>query len=76
MALASYLHKYFWDIDASQATPKKHPEYYIERLLELGNTKAIGWAKRVYGVDKIIKVARKSRRLSQKSRTYWLLVLK
>lgn len=73
MALASYIKKYFWEIDAKKAQPKAHPEYYIKRILELGDKKAFLWLKKVFGEEKIRKVARKTR-LSAKAKTYWRLV--
>lgn len=67
--------KYFWDINPQKARPKSYPEYYIKRILELGDKKALNWLKRVFGKKKIQKVARKVR-LSPKSANYWGLFSK
>jgi len=72
MALPSNIKKYFWDIDPKKAAPKKHPEYYIKRILEYGDLKAYSWLKRVYGLKKIERVAKKSN-LSSKSSNFWRL---
>jgi len=74
MPLASYVRKYFWEIDPEKAVPKRYPEYYITRILEYGDEKAFTWLKIVYGKKKIKSVVRKGK-LSLKSQTYWRLVL-
>lgn len=74
MALASYVRKYFWDIDPRTAKPKSHPEYYIKRILELGDRQAFEWLKQVFGLELIKKVVKKSR-LSPKAKNYWKLTL-
>lgn len=74
MPLAPYIQKYFWDIDPQKAAPKSHPEYYIERILELGDERAVSWLKTVYGTKKIKSLVATGR-LSAKSRNYWKLVL-
>jgi hypothetical protein len=74
MAIAQYVQKYFWDIDPRQASPKSYPEFYILRILEMGDQKSVNWLKTVYGKKKIKAVVAHSR-LSAKSRNYWKLVL-
>jgi len=74
MSLAPHIQKYFWDIDPQKASPKSHPEYYIQRILELGDERAVAWLKLVYGKKKIKSLVNTSR-LSAKSRNYWKLVL-
>ncbi len=70
MPIAPKVKKYFWDIDPKKATPKSHPDYYIKRILETGDSKAYDWLKRVFGVKQIAKTARKAH-LSSKSKNYW-----
>jgi hypothetical protein len=74
MAIAKYVQKYFWDINPQKASPKSHPEYYIERILEFGDQKAVDWLKFVYGKKKMKLVVKKGR-LSPRSQNYWKLVL-
>jgi hypothetical protein len=74
MPISEHIQKYFWDINPKKAAPKSHPEYYIQRILELGDEQAFEWAKRVYGKEKIKTVAKRVR-LSEKSRNYWKTVL-
>jgi hypothetical protein len=73
MAIASYMQKYFWDIDPKTANPKSHPAYYIKRILEMGDKKAFGWAKRVFGTKKVVKVSNRAK-LSSKSKNFWKLI--
>lgn len=72
--LVNYVQKYFWDIDPKKAEPKSHPEYYIKRILELGDKKAFLWLKIVFGKKRIKSVVRKNK-LSTKSQNYWKLTL-
>lgn len=74
MSIVSYVQKYFWDIDPRKAQPKKHPEYYIRRILELGNKSSFNWLKIVFGKNKIKSVIKKNN-LSSKSQDYWKLSL-
>jgi hypothetical protein len=74
MSLPSYLYKYFWDIDPKKAQPKSHPEYYIKRILELGDRKAWNWLKRTFSLNKIHQVQSKAR-LSPKAKSFWQLYL-
>ncbi|MEK7558759.1 MAG: hypothetical protein AAB521_00465 [Patescibacteria group bacterium] len=74
MPIASYIQKYFWDIDPKKASPRSHPEYYIKRILELGDKKSIFWLKTVFGKKKIKQVVSKNR-LSPKSKNYWKISL-
>lgn len=73
MAIAKQMQKYFWDINPRKAHPKSHPEYYVKRILELGDKKAFLWLKRVFGIQKISKFAKKST-MSPKSKNFWNMV--
>lgn len=75
MPIHSSLRKYFWDINPKKARPKSHPEYYIKRVLELGDQQALSWLKRTFGKKKIRQIAQKAK-LSPKSANYWKLLFK
>lgn len=70
MPIPSYIGKYFWDINPKTASPKKHPEYYIKRILELGDRKAFNWAKLVFGKERIKRTV-KMAKISSRARNYW-----
>jgi hypothetical protein len=72
--IPEYLRPYFWDTDISSFDPQSYPEYTIERILELGDSKAVGWLQGHFSEDQIKKVIRTNRRLSPKSANYWALV--
>lgn len=74
MPISTYVQKYFWDINPNKASPKSHPEYYIKRILELGDKKAFSWLKIVFGKKRIKSVVKKTS-LSPKSQNYWKLTL-
>lgn len=74
MLIPPSVRKYFWDIDTKYAQPKRHPDYYIKRILELGDGKAFRWLGTVFGENTIKRVA-KNARLSPKSKNYWKLNL-
>ena len=70
MSLDTNIRRYFWDIDPDNADPKKHPKYYVSRILEFGNKKAINWLFRMFGRDKVKKLL-PTLRLSERSTNYW-----
>jgi hypothetical protein len=70
MSLSTEIRGYFWDIDPEKATPKKHPKYYMTRILEEGNKKAVSWLFRMFGKNKV-KSRLSSLRLSERSNNYW-----
>lgn len=66
---------FFWDADPSALDIHLHKTYIIERLLELGDEKAVHWLFATYSRPDIVEVARTSRCLSKKSRSFWRLAL-
>lgn len=73
MTIPSYIKKYFWDIDTKKARLKQKPEFFIKRILELGDKKAYKWAEEIYGEGKIAEVAKKGK-LTPKSKNFWRLI--
>jgi hypothetical protein len=65
----------FWDVDASRLDLQENKQYIIERILELGDEKAVSWLFSNYSRSDIKEGLRKSRNISRKSRNYWILVL-
>jgi len=66
----------FWDTDPKNIKIKKHANYVIERILELGNDSEVRWLFQTYRPAKIRQVAKSSRVLSPKTKNLWLLLLK
>ena len=73
--MPDFLKKYFWDVDFSRLDHKKHSEYVIERLLELGDIKAVKWVFRNFATLAIKNVLLRSSNLSEKSAIYWSNIL-
>lgn len=70
MSLSTHIRRYFWDIDPDSGSPKKHPRYYITRILEEGDWQAVNWLLRMFGKNKI-KYLLPTLRLSDRSANYW-----
>ncbi len=73
--LPENLKKYFWDSDFFSLNPDIHKRYILERLLELGDEKAVNWLKSAFRENDIKDVLQKSRTLSKRSLNFWRLVL-
>ena len=59
------LRAFFWDIDTESFDPHSHPDYAIERILELGNTEAVRWLQAEFSEEEIRRVIREARRLTE-----------
>ena len=68
------LRPYFWDIDVESFDPQTHPEYTIERILEFGDSRAVGWLREQFSEEQIKDVIRTNKRLTPKSANYWALM--
>jgi hypothetical protein len=65
----------FWDADVTGLDLQQNKEYIIERVLELGDEKAVRWLFSNYLRSEIRQVLTGSRRISRKSSNYWSLIL-
>ena len=72
--ISQELRPLFWDIDTESFEPQDHPEYTIERILELGDSEAVEWLEGQFSEEQIKEVIRTNRRLSKKSANFWALV--
>ena len=68
------LKKYFWDVDFKNLDKDKYSYFIIERILELGDGKAVKWMENNFSKEKIRKVVYSSRNLSRKSANFWQLI--
>lgn len=62
----------FWDVNVTDLDLERHRAFIIERVLEHGDEKAVRWLFKNFPRKAIISVTEKSRRLSPKSRNFWL----
>ena len=72
--IPQHLYPYFWDIDIGSFDPHASAEYTIERILELGDSKAVAWLQKEFSEEQIKGVIRTNRRLTPKSANYWALI--
>ena len=73
--LAEHLRPFFWDTDLSKINTDKNKQFIIERILELGDAKAIQWLFSNFSQDDIKIALKKSKRISKKSLNFWSIVL-
>jgi len=73
--LPKYLEKYFWDTNIRRLDKEKYKFYIIERLLEMGDQKAIVWLMKAFDKKDMLDVLHDSKRISAKSRNFWNIML-
>jgi len=75
-SLPKSLHRYFWDIEAKKLNPQKRPQYVIQRLLEMGDQKAIRWLRKNFSKTQIITTLKERRGFSTKAVNFWSVFYK
>jgi len=70
-----HLRPFFWDSDISKINIKEHKQYLMERILELGDEKAVQWLFSHLPLSEIKQTLKNNRRISEKSKNYWCLIL-
>jgi len=69
--LPIFLKKYFWDVEFKTLNLEEHKSYVVERLLEYGDPKALGWLLKNIKKETIKKILFQERALSPKSANFW-----
>jgi hypothetical protein len=66
------LHKksLFWDVDRRKLSPNGDWYFIIERILEFGDIDDMLWMESIFPKEKIVETIKKSRTLSNKTRSY------
>lgn len=75
MMLPRFVRQYLWDVPAERVHPKQHAQFIAERIMENGDRRASRWMRSMYTTATLRRIVRENRRLSQKSRHYWALIL-
>jgi len=70
------LQSFFWETDLSKIDIERNKQYIIERILELGDRDAVQWLFSKFSLDDIKTTLETSRRISKKSKNFWLIFLK
>ena len=65
----------FWDTEPDRLDLQKNKDYIVERILELGDDKAVCWLFSKYSRSEVKEVLSRSRKISRKSSQYWSLIL-
>jgi hypothetical protein len=65
----------FWDVEPNKINIRKNARYIIERVLEVGDTAAFQWIQNMYPTRLILDTCNTSRKISEKSRTFWKIWL-
>jgi hypothetical protein len=73
--LPEYLRSYFWDVNFDLLNFKKSKTFILKRVLDRGNTKALGWMRQNYTNQEIEKLLLTTRDISPKTANFWALFL-
>jgi len=67
------VYRFFWDVDPSHLESAIHATFVIERLLDKGDLWALGWLRKTFSQEQIIRVIKNTRSLSPRSARFWVL---
>ena len=67
--------RYFWDCNFENIDMNQHLIFITERILNLGNREAVQWLKNNVDENIFKRVVLKSKKLNQKTKNYWKLIL-
>jgi hypothetical protein len=73
--LPAHLRPLFWDAELETVDPSRHMVYIVERVVELGDDRAISWLLRTVERGRIREVIRTSRSISRNTARFWSLLL-
>lgn len=74
--LPDFLKQYFWDVDFNILDFKKSKVFVLKRILDRGDTKALGWIRKNYTNQEIKKLLLITRDISPKTAKFWADYLK
>lgn len=73
--LPDYLKPYFWDVKFEDLDVLTHGHLVIKRILDRGDSQAVRWLVRQYGLKKIEEVVTKTRDLARPTGNFWADIL-
>lgn len=73
--LPKKLQKLFWDVNFLDLDEDLDKNCIISRLLDKGDIEELQWLFRTYSEDKVIKVLKSSRNISNRSAIFWAQLL-
>jgi hypothetical protein len=69
------LYPLFWDAAPGKINLRTNARYIVERVLEMGNLEAFQWIQKLYPTRLIMETCGTSRKISEKSKTFWKIWL-
>ena len=71
--IPSYVTKYLWDVPIGKLSVSKDRGFIIERVLEYGDLRAFEWINKSFAKEEIVKVLKRSKKISPKSGGFYAL---
>jgi hypothetical protein len=71
----AFLRPYFWDVDFGALDPFRDRRFISERLMAKTTPETYHWLRDNFGDAELHGVAETSRRLEERDRRFWLLLL-
>lgn len=65
--------KYFWDVDYSKLSYNQYPKFILERLLKLGDSKAVQWMFKTFSRATLKRYILEAKGLDKRSNELWRL---
>src|SRR3989338_6985179 len=69
--LPKRFYRYFWDVEAKEVNPAKHPKYVINRLLDKGDLSAARWVLAAFPKEKIVETLKTMLDFSPWNGVFW-----
>ena len=73
--LPEFLRGYFWDVEFEELNKEDHWYLITKRVLDRGDSQAVKWLVKEYGLDKIKEVLLSSIDLSLPTAMFWTDIL-
>jgi hypothetical protein len=73
--LPEFLKPYFWDVDFEKLELKSDSFFVTKRVIDRGDTTALRFVLKTYGVEMIKQVVLKTRDLSRPTGNFWAEIL-
>lgn len=73
--LPEFFREYFWDVSFEDIDPEKSKFMIIKRVIDRGNTSAVGFVINRYGLDEVKNVVLTTRDLDRATGNFWAEIL-
>lgn len=69
--LPEFLKPYFWDVEFNDIDVEKSKHFIVKRAIDRGNTSAVKFVIKTYGLDAIREVVLTTRDISRPTGNFW-----